>query len=290
MQFKTFALFIGAALAVAAPAVMAAPSEVKLCGSHETAPTSVEQALGNKIAAQRAAGTSSSLFKSSAAAAAVSANIPVYYHLITDGSSSGRISSSAINSQISILNDNFSGTGLSFYLASTDTTVNSDWFNNVNQGTSQEKAMKSALRKGGSNALNVYTVSFGSSGLLGYATFPWNYRSNPTNDGIVLDWNTYPGGPITNYQDGKTLVHEIGHWVGLYHVFQGGCSGSGDYVDDTPPQSTVTRGCPSSQDSCSGGGVDSIHSHMDYSYESCRYLWTNGQIARMGAAMDAYRV
>ena len=287
MQFKTLALYIGVAIAVAAPGTLAAPSEIKLCGSHETAPASVEQAIGNRIAATRSA---VSLSKSaSASAAAISASIPVYYHLITDGSS-GKISSSAINQQIQIMNDNYAGTGLTFYLAGTDTTVNSDWFNNVNQGTSQERAMKSALRKGGASALNVYTVSFGSSGLLGYATFPWNYASNPTNDGIVMEWQTYPGGPITNYGTGKTLVHEAGHWAGLYHVFQGGCSGNGDYVDDTPPQSTVTRGCPSSQDSCPGGGVDSIHSHMDYSYESCRTLFTNGQIARIGAAMDAYRI
>ncbi|TKY89016.1 hypothetical protein EX895_002257 [Sporisorium graminicola] len=287
MRFTTLILYVGAALAIAAPAVLAAPSEVKMCGSHEIAPAEVEQAIGNRIAAARL--SSGNQRSAAASAAAVSANIPVYYHLITDGTN-GRISSSAISNQISILNDNYAGTGLTFYLASTDTTTNSDWFNNVNQGTSQERAMKSALRKGGSNALNVYTVSFGSSGLLGYATFPWSYRSNPSNDGIVLDWQTYPGGPITNYQAGKTLVHEVGHWAGLYHVFQGGCTGSGDYVDDTPPQSTVTRGCPASQDSCAGGGVDSIHSHMDYSYESCRTLFTNGQIARIGAAMDSYRV
>lgn len=287
MRFTTLVLYIGAAFALAAPAALAAPSEVKLCGSHDTAPAEVEQALGSRIAAARMNGSNEKNAASSAAA--VSANIAVYYHLITDGTN-GKISSSVISNQISILNSNYAGTGLTFYLASTDTTTNSDWFNNVNQGTSQERAMKSALRRGGANALNVYTVSFGGSGLLGYSTFPWSYASNPSNDGIVLEWRTYPGGPITNYQEGKTLVHEVGHWAGLYHVFQGGCNGNGDYVDDTPPQSSVTRGCPSSQDSCAGGGVDSIHNHLDYSVDSCRYSFTQGQVARMGAAMDAYRV
>lgn len=100
------------------------------------------------------------------------------------------------------------------------------------------------------------------------ATFPWNYSGAPKNDGVVLNLTSYPGGPITNYNQGKTLVHEVGHWVGLYHVFQGGCSGQGDYVDDTPPQSTATNGCPSYQDSCSGGGPDSVTNFMDYSYDS----------------------
>ena len=106
MQFTKLALYLGVALAVSAPAVLAAPSEVKLCGSHETAPATVEEVLGNKIAAARAARTSNSLSKS-ASAAAISASIPVYYHFITDVSINGKISSIAIANQISILNDNY---------------------------------------------------------------------------------------------------------------------------------------------------------------------------------------
>lgn len=148
--------------------------------------------------------------------------------------------------------------------------------------------MKNTLRKGGANALNVYTVNF-TGGLLGYATFPWSYASAPKNDGVVIQYNSVPGGSLANYNTGKTLVHEAGHWFGLYHVFQGGCSGSGDFVSDTPPQATVTRGCPTGQDSCSGGGVDSITNHMDYSAESCRTDFTSGQITRMNSATSQYR-
>lgn len=291
MQFKTLALYIGAVVAAAAPAALAAPS-THTCGNVYTAADHIEQHLGLKISELRKSSNASSKSDSdrTASAAAVSANIPIYFHVITDGTN-GKLTSSQINSQISEMNSAYQGTGLSFYLAGSETTVNSNWFNNVNQGTSAERAMKSALRKGGANALNVYTVSFGNSGLLGYATFPWDYNSNPTNDGVVMLWSTYPGGPLTNYNQGKTLVHEAGHWAGLYHVFQGGCTGKGDYVDDTPPQSTATSGCPASQDSCSGGGPDSIHNYMDYSYDACMYdPFSSGQTARISASMSSYRL
>lgn len=292
MQFKTIAMFVGSAIAIAAPAAIAAPSQ-RACGNHEVAPAAVEQALGLKVASlrsqrQKTSSTSDSA-KASSDVAFTSARIPVYWHVITDGTD-GKLTSSQISASISALNSGYSGTGYSFYLAGSETTTNSNWFNNVNQGTSAEASMKNTLRKGGANALNVYTVKF-TGGLLGYATFPWNYAGAPRNDGVVLNWTSYPGGPITNYNQGKTLVHEVGHWAGLYHVFQGGCSGQGDYVDDTPPQSTATNGCPSYQDSCPGGGPDSPSNFMDYSYDRCMTNFTSVSDQRTdlyGAKMVLY--
>jgi hypothetical protein len=71
--------------------------------------------------------------------------------------------------------------------------------------------------------------------------------------------STYPGGSAVPYNEGKTLTHEVGHWLGLLHPFEGGCVGGGDFVDDTPPQASKTSGCPAFKDTCPGGGVDSIH-------------------------------
>ncbi|KAK0543761.1 hypothetical protein OC845_005967 [Tilletia horrida] len=157
--------------------------------------------------------------------------VQVYWHTITSGST-GAISSSQIQSQINVLNQDYSSSGYTFTLIGSDSTSNTDWFNNMDDGTNQEYAMKTKLRKGGANVLNIYTVNF-QNGLLGFATFPQDYSSATWKDGVVIQYNSLPNGSLYPYNLGRTATHEIGHWLGLYHVFQGGCSGSGDYVSDT---------------------------------------------------------
>jgi hypothetical protein len=234
-------------------------------------------------------------FTAASASDGFAASVPVYWHVIQAGTTlaQGNVPDSQITANIAAMNQHYASTGLSFTLAAIDHTTSSTWFNTVGPSTSAQTSMKTSLRQGGANALNVYSVGFKSgsgAGLLGYATFPSDYASNPKDDGVVILYSSVPGGSTTNYNEGKTLTHEVGHWVGLYHVFQGGCSGSGDGVSDTPPQSTATSGCPASQDSCSGGGVDSIHNYMDYSYDPCMTdNFTAGQTARMKSYMSTYR-
>lgn len=73
--------------------------------------------------------------------------------------------------------------------------------------------MKNKLRKGGADALNVYTVGFVSGsgvGLLGYASFPWGYSIVPKEDGVVILYSSLPGGTSSPYDGGRTLTHEAG--------------------------------------------------------------------------------
>lgn len=187
--------------------------------------------------------------------------VQVVWHVIHSGSS-GNISDDMINDQIQTLNSDYKDFGFAFDLNTTNRVENARWFKDISPDTNLQDQMKSSLRQGDAKVLNLYSVDF-QNGLLGYAAFPWDVESNLTNDGVVFQYSTVPGGSETGYNLGKTATHEVGHWLGLYHVFQGGCSSPGDYVDDTPPQSVATSGCPTGQDSCTGGGVDSIHNYME---------------------------
>ncbi len=214
--------------------------------------------------------------------------VNVYFHVVNNGSGigNGDTTSQMITDQMSVLNAAYASTGWSFNLVSTDRTTNATWYANC-YGTA-ETAMKTALHQGTADDLNVYTCN-PSGGILGYATFPSSYASKPSIDGVVLLFSSLPGGSATPYNLGDTATHEVGHWMGLYHTFQGGCNGAGDSVADTEPEKSAAFGCPVGRDTCRKGGVDPITNFMDYTDDFCMDRFSLGQNDRMAAQFTTYR-
>ncbi|MEJ6000969.1 zinc metalloprotease [Paucibacter soli] len=219
--------------------------------------------------------------------------INVYFHVINQGSgiANGDIPDSQIAAQMNVLNAAFAATGWQFQLVAVDRTTNAAWYN-MSSGSTAESQAKTALRRGSAADLNLYSANLGG-GLLGWATFPSSYASRPIDDGVVILYSSVPGGSAAPYNLGDTATHEVGHWMGLYHTFQGGCArqaSGGDGVADTPAEKSAAFGCPVNRDSCTSiAGFDPIYNFMDYTDDACMNTFTAGQDARMDAAFSTYR-
>ncbi|HSM38665.1 MAG TPA: zinc metalloprotease [Candidatus Limnocylindrales bacterium] len=212
--------------------------------------------------------------------------IDVYFHVIHKSDGTGDLTQGEINGQMNVLNSAYAGTGWSFNLVDTDHTPNNTWYSGM-ENTSTERAAKATLRRGSADDLNIYTA--GLTQYLGWATVPGSYSSDPLYDGVVILDESLPGGSAAPYNEGDTATHEVGHWMGLYHTFQGGCSKSGDLVSDTPSERSPAYGCPTGRDTCRGVGLDPIHNFMDYSDDPCMYEFTSGQDTRMDQQFSQYR-
>ena len=228
-------------------------------------------------------------------------SIPVYVHVIHNGTE-GNITLEDAQRQIDVLNASFGGqtsppgglpaanTGFTFTLAGFDVWQDSVWFT-MTPGSTAERDAKTTIRSNfplRAQDLHLYTCKPGV-GYLGWATFPWNYTKDPVMDGIVVRYDTLPGGALDPYNEGDTATHEAGHWLGLYHTFQGGCSRYGDYVADTPSERSAAYGCPTGRDSCKAKGLDPIENFMDYTDDYCMYRFTSGQGSRMDSMYVTYR-
>ena len=226
-----------------------------------------------------------------------SVEIPTVFHMIQPASKASPRTNAQwttmVQAQMDVMNDSFSGatggadTPFRFSLESIEFVKSDAWYNVVpGKG---ERDMKKALYEGDSETLNVYAADIGG-GLLGWAYFPHGYNNGRDYvDGVVMLDESMPGGNTTKYSEGDTLVHEVGHWLALHHTFQAGCSASNDFVTDTPKEAIPQFNCPTGADTCTAPGLDPIHNFMDYTQDSCMYLFTEGQAKRMNDAWINFR-
>lgn len=213
--------------------------------------------------------------------------IPIAVHVVAHDDGYGDVSDASIAAQMQVLNDAYAGTGFAFTLASTDRTYNTKWSTH-RYGSRQMTLMKQALAIDPATTFNLYFCDIGG-GLLGYATFPDMYPEDSYLHGVVCLFSSVPGGAAEPYNEGDTATHEAGHYLGLYHTFQGGCVVPGDYVDDTPYEGSAAYGCPEGRDTCADPGLDPIHNFMDYTDDYCMDHFTVDQATRMNEQMALYR-
>jgi Pregnancy-associated plasma protein-A len=207
-------------------------------------------------------------------------------------------------SQIEIMNEDFQALAgsngapgndaqIEFYLATEDPngnpttgitrSTNNTWFNDGG-------SYWNSLAWDTNRYLNIYTNS--ASGALGYVPdLPQGGIAGSNSDRVVILYSTFGrNAPYSPFNLGRTVTHELGHYFGLYHTFNGGCSNSytsGDRIADTNPESSPTYGCPGSRSSC--GQAAPIDNYMDYSDDRCMNKFTDEQNNRMRCSLLHYR-
>jgi len=167
--------------------------------------------------------------------------------------------------------------------------------------------IESTIKPGSSwnpdNYMNFWVLVPGGTtqddGLLGYAQFPDNTAGlgglntlggNRNTDGVVCRASAVGNGgaAAAPYNLGRTATHEVGHWLGLRHIWGDAACGT-DYVTDTPTQNAENYGCPSFPHvTCSNGtNGDMFMNYMDYTDDACMFMFSSGQKDRMQAVMAA---
>jgi hypothetical protein len=154
--------------------------------------------------------------------------------------------------------------------------------------TARERQAKQALAVDPAHRLNIYTCAPGRS-LLGWAYLPFFGNENQTLHGVVVHYGSLPSGWISGYDRGTTLVHEVGHYLGLLHTFENGCSAPGDFIEDTPSEASPAIGMSVARNTCPDVGEDPVHNYMDTAMDAGMSEFTAGQAERMNAIVAVYR-
>jgi hypothetical protein len=228
-------------------------------------------------------------------------DIPTYVHVIK-GKHRGERSPAGprrVRNLVNILNQGMAGnqsavsvpTRYRFVLRRIDYTKRDAWHHAFLNGP-RDRKMKRKLHVGNARTLNLYINGGGPKNypVLGWSRFPWQYRAAPYLDGVTVNFASMPGGRAAGYNLGDTVIHETGHWLGLFHTFQGGCSAQGDLVSDTASEAEPSYYCETTRDSCAAPGLDPVRNFMDYSRDSCMDHLTAGQVRRIDSAFEKWRL
>jgi hypothetical protein len=235
-------------------------------------------------------------------------DIQVVFHVIQSSSGAGFLSASTIQEQIDVLNEDFQalpgspgapGTDarIRFHLATLDPgggpttgitySTNDSWFQDSGN-------YWSPLAWDTNRYMNVYTNAVPCC--YGYVSgFPSEGIAGQASDRVVLWWEAVGRQPTTGWplNMGRTATHEVGHYLGLYHTFEGGCgsasacSSTGDLICDTARESGANYGCPGAASSCSS--PDPIHNYMDYTDDPCLWEFTPEQVNRTRCTLEHWR-
>lgn len=248
--------------------------------------------------------------------------IPTVFHVIHQGGNEN-ISMAQIEDQMRILNEDYSrqnadaantraeflgvaaNANVEFRLAKLDPQGNCTdgvvrMWSPKTYNASDDNGVKGVSYWNSTKYFNVWVVATISSDgqpgtVLGYAQFPG--FGNAATDGVVVraDYIGSIGTSANNNSNGRTLTHEAGHWLGLFHTFQGGCAGGffDDACADTPPQAEATpSNCPHSANTCSNDNPDlpdQVENYMDYSNGACENMFTLDQKSRFDGVLSGTR-
>ena len=224
--------------------------------------------------------------------------IPIVVNVLYSNANEN-ISATQIQSQIDVLNRDFSGTNpdkslipSAFASAFSNMEVQFTLSSVVRKASTKTSwgtrdAMKKS-KQGGidptspTTTLNLWVCNIGG-GILGYAQFP---GGSSATDGVVIGPQYFgnTGFVAAPYDKGRTATHEVGHWLNLRHIW-GDASCGNDFVTDTPTQQTSNFGCPAFPHvTCSNGpNGDMFMNYMDYTDDLCMYMFSGGQKTRSRA-------
>ncbi|WP_426274168.1 M43 family zinc metalloprotease [Chryseobacterium sp. S-02] len=250
--------------------------------------------------------------------------IPVVVHVIHSGEPYGtgaNITDEQVQSQITVMNQDYrrmvstpgyntsavgADTMIQFALAKVDVNGNPtngidrvnmcspDWSRDNIDGYVKPNTIWNPTQY-----MNMWSVTFSDATLLGYATFPSGSGlsgltgpfGTTTTDGVVANYATFGSTdfgsfPMTpTYDKGRTMTHEVGHFLGLRHIWGDANCGT-DYCADTPTAHTSNYTCNTNKAGCVSGEIEMVRNYMDYTNDTCMNIFTQNQKDRITAVMN----